>query len=157
MSSHPCPGRRMTSGGLLGLCIACQKQRDDGRMTPVVRRDQAAASWRCVNFEPITAVREAPLPQATNEVKVRGEKLAPVSWKGVQWAVTDYGLEARDGTYAIEKRRLLERRGERYEWPEHMGEKGWVDMADFRRAFAVALHLHHGVPLPQHLRNAAGA
>lgn len=65
-----CPGHRTTSGRLLGLCIACQKLCDDGRMTPAVRRDQAAASWRCVNFEPIRAVREAPLPQATNQVKV---------------------------------------------------------------------------------------
>jgi len=152
-----CHGRKMVSGGQLGLCIGCERHRADGRMKPEARRERTDAAWHCVNFAPIGTLRVAPVQQATNVVKVRGEKLAPIEWQGVQWAVTAYGLEARDGTYAIEKRHLLERRGTKYEWPEHMGEKGWVDMADFRRAFAIALHIHHGVPLPEQHRNAAGA
>jgi hypothetical protein len=71
-------------------------------------------------------------------VKLRGERLHPVWWQGRQWAVTKYGIEARDGRYAIEASRLNES-----DWVAHMAEKEWVDEADFNTAWLVALTLHH--------------
>ena len=47
-------------------------------------------------------------PQAANRVKNRGERLSRVIWKGRQWAATKYGVECRDGGYAIERKRLWE-------------------------------------------------
>ncbi len=40
--------------------------------------------------------RSAPIPSATNEVRRRGEELDHIFWQGQQWAVTEYGIEARD-------------------------------------------------------------
>lgn len=82
--------------------------------------------------------RSWPSASATNEVRVRGEDLHAACFLGTQWAVTDYGIECRDGTYAIPERRLLERRGGKYEWPEHMLEKEWVDGDDFVKVFVAA-------------------
>jgi hypothetical protein len=76
------------------------------------------------------------------QVKVRGEALHQVRWQGRQWAVTDYGIEARDGTYAIEKARLGEMHGTSWSWPQHMAEKGWPDVDDFVTAWLVALAVH---------------
>jgi hypothetical protein len=68
----------------------------------------------------------------------------PIFWTGCQWAVTSYGLEARDGTYAIEKERLLE-----LDWESHMFEKEWVDFLDFAVALAMARmrFFPHGGPV----------
>ena len=35
-----------------------------------------------------------------------GEDLGRILWRGRQWAVTEYGLEALDGVYQIEASRL---------------------------------------------------
>lgn len=75
---------------------------------------------------------------AVGAVPVRGEPLHPVLWRGAQWAVTDYGLETLDGTYAIDVERLL---GDEY-LIRHMGRKLWVDVDDFTTAFCVAVTLH---------------
>ena len=75
-------------------------------------------------------------------VTCRGEQLHEIWWQGRQWAVTAYGIEARDGTYAIAARRLAEKRGTVPDWPLHMAEKNWVDTNDFNTAFLVALALH---------------
>lgn len=85
-----------------------------------------------------------------NKVNVLGEPLAPILWCGANWAVTRYGLEARDGTYAIEASRLWE--GESSvdtggllpgtSWVEHMAEKNWVDLFEFAEALRIARKLH---------------
>lgn len=94
------------------------------------------------------ATRVAPVPSATNTVVVRGEELHTVLWAGSQWAVTEYGIECRDGTYAIAKIRLREDEaaGLKYGWVKHMREKAWVDLADFELAFDVACFIHLGEP-----------
>jgi len=79
-------------------------------------------------------------------VTVRGEDLHEVWWQGRQWAVTSYGVECRDGTYAIEASRLYERRYHAeqiaWSWPLHMADKVWCDIHDFCTAYCVALGLH---------------
>ena len=80
-------------------------------------------------------------------VQCRGEALHAVLWRGRQWAVTIYGLEARDGCYAIAADRVAEVWSPNGEpaWPLHMSEKIWVDVPDFVTAWLVALSLHgHG-------------
>jgi hypothetical protein len=63
--------------------------------------------------------------------RVRGEQLSePIHYSGRQWAVTSYGVEARDGTYVIESSRLWEEDAE-YGWIMHMAKKEWVDLEDF--------------------------
>ncbi len=73
----------------------------------------------------------------------RGEPLDEKIWQGRQWAVTEYGIEARDGRYVIDAARLSETRefrGQRLpSWPLHMAEKSWVDVHDFCTAFLAAL------------------
>jgi hypothetical protein len=75
-----------------------------------------------------------PLPR----VKCRGDRLSePIYWTGKQWAVTAFGLERRDGTYAIAKDRLWEGEG-RHGWYAQMGGKVWCDHADFAQALCEA-------------------
>lgn len=68
-----------------------------------------------------------------------------------QWAVTKFGLEAvRPGApeYLISAERLLESGGvaggQLYDWPSHMAEKTWIDLAAFVEAFRKALKIHEG-------------
>ncbi len=79
----------------------------------------------------------------TTPVRNRGEELHETIWQGRQWAVTEYGIEARDGKYALPAERLSEARehsGHQLpDWPLHMAEKIWVDIHDFYTAFLVAL------------------
>jgi hypothetical protein len=65
--------------------------------------------------------------------------LDEIWWRGSQWAVTAYGIEALDGRYPIAVDYLLSTAPY---WPQHMAEKSWVDTDDFRTAFCVALVLH---------------
>lgn len=83
------------------------------------------------------------LPSATNVVRVTGEAPHPVLWQNRQWAVTEYGVECRDGQYAIAADRLWED-GPHYSWESHMQEKGWVDMADFIVTMYMARCIHSG-------------
>ena len=77
------------------------------------------------------------------EVRVRGEALSePVVWSGRQWAVTSHGVEARDGTYAIEASRLWEEDAPGYTWERHMAEKEWVDVPDLAAALALGRQHH---------------
>lgn len=96
--------------------------------------------------------RSPPWPSFGDPVRVRGQELHPVLWHGEQWAVTEYGIECRDGTYAIAADRLLKKRigTNQYDWPLHLREKVWVDMSDFQKSFAVGCWVHHGVPATQH-------
>ena len=69
---------------------------------------------------------------------IRGEKLSkPIYYEGSQWAVTKYGIEARDGSYVIEKNRLWQDEPN-YSWEKHMEEKNWVNIHDFTRAMNFA-------------------
>jgi len=80
-------------------------------------------------------------PEASNRVTCTGHALHPVIWCGRQWAVTEYGLEARDGRYAVEIRQLrVTERGDRAHWAKHLAAKPWVDKADAICAI-VALNL----------------
>lgn len=88
---------------------------------------------------------------ATNVVRITGEELHPVLWQGQQWAVTEYGVECRDGLYAIAADRLWED-GPYHCWESHMDEKGWVDMADFIVAMFMGRHIHAG-EMPKWLRD----
>lgn len=74
--------------------------------------------------------------QSTNEVKVRGEPLDPILWQGKQWAVTEHGIEQRDGTYHILAIDVIRKNNERFTWVHHMQEKNWVDISDFEMALA---------------------
>lgn len=81
---------------------------------------------------------EPPAYESTTEVRVTGEPLAePVYWRGKQWAVTSYGIEARDGKYPIAGNRVWEET-QGHGWIEHMSEKGWVDIHDFAEALRIA-------------------
>ena len=73
-------------------------------------------------------------------VHVRGDELSEIWWRGRQWAVTAYGIECLDGTYVIERNRLLET--PEYPWPRHVAEKTWVDVDEFTTAWMIALLLH---------------
>jgi hypothetical protein len=83
----------------------------------------------------------APIEHGRNPVPMRGEKLGRVMWRGRQWAVTDYGIEALDGTYSFTAARLNEETATGG-WPEHMTEKPRVDSDDFCTAWLVAIALH---------------
>src|SRR5262245_5711961 len=76
-------------------------------------------------------------PQATNRIQNRGDRLSKIHWQGRQWAVTRFGVECRDGTYAIERERVWEDE-ECGGWILHMAEKDWVDLEDFAEALRVA-------------------
>lgn len=82
---------------------------------------------------------------ASDPVPLRGEALGEIWWRGRQWAVTSDGIERLDGTYVIERSRLVEYPEE--SWPEHMAGKIWVDVPEFTTAWLVALLLH-GAPSP---------
>lgn len=84
-----------------------------------------------------------PVIHSDNEVALRGERLAKLLWQGRQWAVTAYGLECRDGTYAIRKTRLWE--GDTHTWEIHMAEKNWVDIEDFSTAINWARAYFSGI------------
>jgi hypothetical protein len=77
-------------------------------------------------------------------VHCRGEELGEMWWQGRQWAVTEHGIECRDGSYCITKDRLAETLplSDVPEWPAHMAEKIWADIPDFCTAYLVALSLH---------------
>lgn len=113
-------------------------------MQPVAKggsNDEANLQTLCVtcNFGKSDSVTKTPkagpviLPGGDSDVRVYGEALAtPIHAIGAQWAVTSYGVEARDGTYAIEAKRLWEDEKD-YGWKKHMSEKEWVDLDDFNR------------------------
>jgi hypothetical protein len=92
----------------------------------------------------------------TTPVKVRGENLAEVWWRGRQWAVTQYGVEALDGTYVIAAERLDEHLSSAhpYGWPQQVGNKIWVDVEDFITAWLVGMTLHGVRAKPELIRAA---
>lgn len=58
-------------------------------------------------------------------------------YSGQQWNVTEYGIERRDGNYNIRAQDVNQPMGPGG-WVEHMSEKNWVDIEDFKRALEVA-------------------
>ncbi|MGK5062234.1 hypothetical protein [Janthinobacterium sp. LB3P112] len=82
-------------------------------------------------------IMEPPAYESKTDVLVTGEPLSkPVYWKGRQWAVTSYGIEARDGKYVIEGSKVWEDDG--HGQIKHMAEKEWVDLSDFVEALRLA-------------------
>ncbi|WBU27617.1 hypothetical protein OOZ54_13135 [Rhodopseudomonas palustris] len=59
-------------------------------------------------------------------------------WTGSQWKVTPAGVTTLDNRYLIEKDRVHEEDVPGYTWEQHMAEKTWVDLEDFKRAMAIA-------------------
>jgi hypothetical protein len=116
-------------------------------MTPLPYVDLAAdwntPQWQARNKlarELTVKARDMDSPwrrQATNRVKRRGDRLSRIIWMGRQWAATKYGVECRDGCYAIERKRLWEE-DDIHGWVMHMAEKAWVDLDDFAEALRVA-------------------
>jgi hypothetical protein len=88
-----------------------------------------------------------PIEYDSTPVRLRAEKLDRVLWQGRQWAVTDYGLECRDGTYCFEAARIAEH-ADTYGWPLHITQKNWADSDDFCTAWLVAIALH-GIRIPK--------
>lgn len=86
-------------------------------------------------------VEAPPVYRCTNAVVCCGEEPARILWRGFQWAVTTYGIECRDGTYAIDNCRLWEEE-HTFGWIEHIAEKEWVDLVDFAEALRIARHVH---------------
>lgn len=79
------------------------------------------------------------------DVRCRGQELDAILWQGRTWAVTDHGIERRDGFYTIAKDRLGEMLpGD--SWIGHIGRKGCADVEDFTSAYLVAC-ARFGVPL----------
>jgi hypothetical protein len=77
----------------------------------------------------------------TTPIHVTGDALDTIWWRGKQWAVTEYGVEALNGTYSIAASRLTEDMKESG-WPSHMAAKEWVNLPDFLTAWLVGLALH---------------
>ena len=72
---------------------------------------------------------------------VKANEVDPIHALLGHWAVTDYGLGCLTNYYPIEARRLWE--GEpSYCWEQHMSQKRWVNLADFRNAIAAAREYH---------------
>jgi hypothetical protein len=46
------------------------------------------------------------IEHSSEPVKLCGEELHEIWWRGRPWAVTAYGVEALDGCYCIERGRL---------------------------------------------------
>lgn len=74
-------------------------------------------------------------------VRNLGERLHPIIWKGRQWAVTTYGIECRNGLYHIQKHRIRESNNG-HGWVDHMSEKTWVDIDDFKEALRRAMETY---------------
>lgn len=92
---------------------------------------------KSLNERPLETT-EPPAYESKEVVRVTGEALAePIYWTGRQWAVTAYGIEARDGKYFIAGNRAWEDTSG-HGWIEHMAEKEWVDMDDFTEALRLA-------------------
>jgi hypothetical protein len=68
-----------------------------------------------------------------NYVRQVGQRLHAIKWQGRQWSVTSFGIEKRDGCYAIPFDRL-----EALNWISHLAGKIWIDLPDFAEALRIA-------------------
>lgn len=96
---------------------------------------------------------DKPIVMGDQPVKCRGEALDQVWWQGRQWAVTSFGIEARDGTYHIAANRLAEAI-DVWGWPAQVSHKNWVDPDDFITAWLVAIVMHGATATPGQVRAA---
>jgi hypothetical protein len=81
---------------------------------------------------------EEPAYTSTDVIPVKRRVFSkPIYWTGRQWAVTKFGIEARNGDYKIPRNRVWEENSGQG-WIEHMAEKGWVDIHDFTEALRLA-------------------
>jgi hypothetical protein len=94
-------------------------------------------------------------PQSRNVVSDRcGQALSPTLWQGRQWSVTTYGIECRDGKYAIDAKNFVSKPlNAKHTWSMHMREKNWVDMEDFNNA-VIAFRLLFDLKGNRNLRDA---
>ncbi len=103
-------------------------------------------TWRAFDFKRLESIPPRPrrgverIEIDTEPVRVRGEALDEVWWRGKQWAVTAYGIERLDGTYVVEASELSGKPD--YLFPMHMATKIWVDVDEFTTAWMVAILLH---------------
>lgn len=75
-------------------------------------------------------------------IKTKGDPLyEPIHWKGRQWAVTAFGLQALDGKYTIAKARLWDD-NDGHGWEDQMADKDEVDQDDFREGLRRAREVH---------------
>lgn len=121
----------------------------------IVKR--AHDEYRAQNYEAIDWLRgERPahlteegfsfFPQSLHRVDCKGEALGDILWQGVQWAVTTYGLECRDGTYHVPLEVIFEdekrwKHDVFHRWSEHIGKKQWCDQDDLNHALEAAMLL----------------
>lgn len=82
-----------------------------------------------------------PIETDRTPITVRGDAPGAMFWRGKQWAVTEHGIECLDGTYFIEKSRLLEGLG-RHSWLDQMAEKTWVNIDEFCTCWMIAVLFH---------------
>lgn len=97
--------------------------------------DEDVASWASFH------------PQAMTRARLRGEPLGKILWQGTQWAVTDYGLECRDGLYHVRSDELMKGHKNHREafnhWYQHIAGKSWVeDKEDLDFALQAFMLLH---------------
>ena len=114
---------------------------NDPKPPTSVARYHSAEAWVARDIPP-RPKRETPeIAIDRTPVTVRGEALQDVWWRGRQWAVTTFGIEALDGTYVIKADRLADNMAE-HPWPTHMAGKRWCDVDEFATAWMIALLLH---------------
>jgi hypothetical protein len=81
-----------------------------------------------------------PAYECINHVPAKHPPMFPVYWQGRQWAVTEYGIECRNGFYAIAHEYCA------YGitgWIKHMSGKAWIDLEDFAEALRIARRQQH--------------
>ena len=74
--------------------------------------------------------------------RMRKVRTSRVLQRFSDWVVTTYGLECTSWYYPIEKSRLWEGDNQNYPWTRHMGEKKWMNLYNFHRAFHAARQIH---------------
>jgi len=83
--------------------------------------------------------------QSTNIVECKGQPLGVILWQGDQWAVTDYGLERRNGKYSIHCkdfcRGLKTKQDVFVFWFKHLSSKSWCNEDDVDAALQAMMVL----------------
>ena len=94
------------------------------------------------NWKPPRRVKGPIVSRAGGDaVRVLGEALNETLWLGSEWAVTTYGVERRDGKFAI-KHDWLEDEFSSFGWQSTFDELWRLDADDFGTAILVCAALH---------------
>ena len=84
-------------------------------------------------------------PQSNNSVACKGQPLDLVLWQGEQWAVTTYGLERRNGKYALSCKEFFRGMKSKQEifvfWFIHFSRKNWCNEDDIDDALQAMMVL----------------